>query len=452
MPGPAQGLDGVVGDLTHVGVVGGRAADPRGACRPGEWVRQPAASNSWRSAAAASGTSKLIMRWPKPCERVVGERDQLAASSCRDRPRPAPRWRRTSVGYRGVRSTEPCAQGSIRSAIESRCHRVQARARAGTSGSAWASSDIGRRLDVRRPRPPGRPAPGPHRRPPGRRVSLVSQREGFAELSEVRLHYVEAGEGPLVVLLHGFPGVLVQLARPDPGAGRGRLSRRRARHARLQPLLQAGAACRPTACDKLAGDIAELIAERGERSALLVGHDWGAAVAWMTAMYHPQSIERLAILNLPHPRRLLRALRDPRQLVRSWYMFFFQLPWLPERLSRIRNWEGLRRPLERDSHPGAFTAADIERYIEAWSQPGARHRDAQLLPGRLPPDAVDGRGADAADPGSDADHLRRGRPLPAPSAGRALPRRRTQPRAGGAPAGRSRTSSRTTRRTRSTGC
>jgi pimeloyl-ACP methyl ester carboxylesterase len=52
-------------------------------------------------------------------------------------------------------------------------------------------------------------------------------------------------------------------------------------------------------------------------------------------------------------------------------MFFFQLPWLPERLVRARNWEGLRRGLERDNHPGAFTAEDIARYIEAWSQPGA---------------------------------------------------------------------------------
>jgi pimeloyl-ACP methyl ester carboxylesterase len=91
----------------------------------------------------------------------------------------------------------------------------------------------------------------------------------------------------------------------------------------------------------------------------------------MTAMNHPEAIERLAILNLPHPRRFLQALRDPRQLARSWYMLFFQLPWLPERLAQVRRWEALRRGLENDARPGAFTGEDIDRYVEAWSQPGA---------------------------------------------------------------------------------
>jgi pimeloyl-ACP methyl ester carboxylesterase len=201
-------------------------------------------------------------------------------------------------------------------------------------------------------------------------VSRVSQREGFADLSEVRLHYVEAGEGPLVVLLHGFPEFWYSWREQIPALAAAGF-RVVAPDMRGYNLSSKPVGVPAYAADKLAGDIAELIAERGERSALLVGHDWGGAVAWMTAMYHPQSIERLAILNLPHPRRLLRAFRDPRQLVRSWYMFFFQLPGLPERLSRIRNWEALRRPLERDSHPDAFAPADMERYIEAWSQPGA---------------------------------------------------------------------------------
>jgi epoxide hydrolase 4 len=201
-------------------------------------------------------------------------------------------------------------------------------------------------------------------------VSLVSQREGFAELSEVRLHYVEAGEGPLVVLLHGFPEFWYSWRHQIPALAAAGF-RVVAPDMRGYNLSSKPVGVSAYAYDKLAGDIAELIAERGERSALLAGHDWGGAVAWMTAMYHPQSIERLAILNLPHPRRLLRAFRDPRQLVRSWYMFFFQLPRLPERLSQIGNWEMLRRPLERDSRPGAFTPADMERYMEAWSQPGA---------------------------------------------------------------------------------
>jgi pimeloyl-ACP methyl ester carboxylesterase len=69
---------------------------------------------------------------------------------------------------------------------------------------------------------------------------------------------------------------------------------------------------------------------------------------------------------------MLEALRRPgRQLGKSWYMFFFQLPWLPERAVRAGDWWGFRYGFERDARPGAFTPEDIERYREAWSQPGA---------------------------------------------------------------------------------
>jgi epoxide hydrolase 4 len=88
-------------------------------------------------------------------------------------------------------------------------------------------------------------------------------------------------------------------------------------------------------------------------------------------MNHPEVVERLAILNVPHPRRFLRAVRRPRQLAKSWYMFFFQLPWLPERAARARRWRFFRWALATAACPGAFTARDIDRYVEAWSQPGA---------------------------------------------------------------------------------
>jgi pimeloyl-ACP methyl ester carboxylesterase len=198
----------------------------------------------------------------------------------------------------------------------------------------------------------------------------MEQREGFADLAEVRLHYIEAGEGPLVVLLHGFPEFWYSWRAQIPAlAGAGfRVVAPDMRGYNLSSRPPGVSAYRG---DKLAADVRDLIFERGEQSALLVGHDWGGAVAWTAAMNHPDAIARLAVLNLPHLRRFLHSLRDPRQLVRSWYMFFFQLPGLPERLARARNWEGLRRGLERDNHPGAFTSEDIARYIEAWSQPGA---------------------------------------------------------------------------------
>lgn len=195
-------------------------------------------------------------------------------------------------------------------------------------------------------------------------------REGYASLSESRLHYVESGEGPLVVLLHGFPEFWF--------SWRFQLSTLAAAGFRVVAPDMRGynLSSRPTGVaaygvDRLAGDIRDLIRERGAESAFLVGHDWGAAVAWVTAMNHPEVVDRLAILNVPHPRRMLQGLRRPRQLKKSWYMFFFQLPWLPQRALRAGQWRPLRRGFEHDARPGAFTAADLDRYVEAWSQPGA---------------------------------------------------------------------------------
>jgi pimeloyl-ACP methyl ester carboxylesterase len=194
-------------------------------------------------------------------------------------------------------------------------------------------------------------------------------REGYADVGEVRLHYVEAGEGPLVVLLHGFPefwfGWRFQIGALAAAGFRVVAPDLRGYNLSSRPN---GVAAYDA--DRLAADVRGLIRERGAESALLAGHDWGAAVAYLTAMNHPEVVERLVILNVPHPRRLLHGLRTTRQLRKSWYFFFFQLPGLPERFVRDRHWWYFRHSL-RDARPGAFTPQDIERYVEAWSQPGA---------------------------------------------------------------------------------
>ena len=107
------------------------------------------------------------------------------------------------------------------------------------------------------------------------------------------------------------------------------------------------------------------------QSALLVGHDWGGTVAWTNAMNHPEVVDRLAILDADHPRRLQQRLRNPRQLLRTWYFFFFffALPGLPERVVRARRFRFFRCFL-RDARP-AYTPQEIDRYVDAWSQPAA---------------------------------------------------------------------------------
>ena len=112
-----------------------------------------------------------------------------------------------------------------------------------------------------------------------------------------------------------------------------------------------------------------LIGELGAGSARLVGHDWGGSIAWITAMNHPEVVHRLAILNAAHPRRLSEGLKHPNQLRKSWYFFFFATPGLPEEVVHLRDWHFFRHFLH-DANP-PYTQEELDRYVEAWSQPGA---------------------------------------------------------------------------------
>ena len=239
-------------------------------------------------------------------------------------------------------------------------------------------------------------------------------RHAYAELDGVRLHYVEAGEGPLIVLLHGFPEFWYSWRHQIPALADAGF-RVVAPDMRGYNLSSKPSGVAAYATSRLAGDVRDLIRERGETRAGLVGHDWGGAVAWATAARHPEVVQRLAVLNLPHPRRLLRGLLTARQLRKSWYMFAFQLPALPERMVQGGRWKFLRAGFEHDARPGAFTVSDIERYTQAWSQPGAmtaminyyraafRHPQLRIAPIQAPTLVIWGErdrylGAELADP------------------------------------------------------
>ena len=193
-------------------------------------------------------------------------------------------------------------------------------------------------------------------------------REGYAEVGDVTLHYVEAGEGPMIVLLHGFPefwyGWRLQIA-PLAAAG----FRVVALDTRGYNLSSKPEGFGAYGVDLLAEDIRGLIRALGADSARLVGHDWGGTIAWTTAMNHPEVVDRLAILNAAHPRRLSEGLHHPSQLRKSWYFFFFATPGLPEDVVHARDWHFFRHFLQ-DANP-AYTQEEMDRYIEAWSQPGA---------------------------------------------------------------------------------
>lgn len=193
----------------------------------------------------------------------------------------------------------------------------------------------------------------------------------WVKVNGVRLHYVEAGSGPLVVLLHGFPEFWYAWRRQIPALAAAGY-RVIAPDMRGYNLSSKPGGVNCYTIDKLTRDIAELIQSFGQgKAALVAGHDWGGVVAWHLPIFHPGCLERLAILNAPHPARFVEELRRWDQLRRSWYILFFQMPWLPELLLRWRGREALARLLSRDPvRAGAFSAEDISSYQEAFERPG----------------------------------------------------------------------------------
>jgi len=195
----------------------------------------------------------------------------------------------------------------------------------------------------------------------------------FIEANGIRIHTAQYGpvDGPLVLLLHGFPEYW------------------RAWIKQIEPLAEAGfrvvvpdqrgynLSDKPKGVEAyrigtLAADVVGLIDALGREKAMLAGHDWGAAVAWQTAIQYPQRLEKLAILNVPHPAVMMRTLQKSlRQILKSWYIFYFQIPFLPEWIMSRGNYAPMRRMMKASSGHDTFSEADLDHYVQAWSQPGA---------------------------------------------------------------------------------
>jgi epoxide hydrolase 4 len=150
-------------------------------------------------------------------------------------------------------------------------------------------------------------------------------------LPSLRMQALEAGpsSGPLVLLLHGFPELSESWREVLPVLGRAGF------RAVAPDLRGYGGTDRPKHgydLDTLAADIYQLARHlQPDQPVHVVGHDWGGVIAYHLAATHPEVVDRLAVINAPHPAVMARRLWRPAQLARSWYMFFFQIPWLPER-------------------------------------------------------------------------------------------------------------------------
>jgi pimeloyl-ACP methyl ester carboxylesterase len=186
----------------------------------------------------------------------------------------------------------------------------------------------------------------------------------------VRLNVAIDGpeDGPLVILLHGFPEFWFGWRKQIPALA--------ARGFRVVAPDQRGyndsdkpPRTKDYVLDELAKDAVGLIDAFGRKTASVVGHDWGGAAAWFAALRHPDRVDRLVAIDVPHPLVMRRYLfTRPQQVMKSWYMFFFQLPGLPERLIAQNDFAGFIGKMAR---PGTFTAAELEVYKEAWRKPGA---------------------------------------------------------------------------------
>lgn len=195
---------------------------------------------------------------------------------------------------------------------------------------------------------------------------------GFAQVGGVRIHYAKAGNGPnLVLLLHGFPEFwyswrhqLVDLS----ASGEYTVVAPDMRGANLSD--------KPEAVSeydlrKLVDDAVGLIHQLGFQKAAVVGHDWGGGVAWAMARFHPEAVSRVASLQTPPPDIWKKNL-SLKQLLASWYMFFFQIPRLPEFLLSAKDFEGMEKGLrDTTAVPGVIGDEDIAEYKKAWAQPGA---------------------------------------------------------------------------------
>ena len=208
----------------------------------------------------------------------------------------------------------------------------------------------------------------------GEMVELLQPdwRESLKLINGLSLHVVEAGEpgNPLLIFLHGFPEFW--------WAWRHQISAfAEAGYHVVAPdqrgynLSEAPQEVSAYTLDILTRDVINLADAYSADRFYLAGHDWGAVVAWWVAAVAPRRLERVVVMDGPHPDTLARqALRHPTQALRSSYVAFFQLPWLPEATLSSFAFAGLRTMMQSTAKPDTFEPNALDRYVDAWSHPG----------------------------------------------------------------------------------
>lgn len=202
---------------------------------------------------------------------------------------------------------------------------------------------------------------------PGSGISI-----NWIEANGLKFEVAEAGKGDrLALCLHGFPELHYSWRHQMP------LLAQLGYRVWAPNMRGYGGTTRPPRkqdyrLETLAADVAALIDASGAKDVTLLGHDWGAIIAWYFAIRQLRPLSRLVIMNVPHPMCARRELKKWRQLRKSWYMFFFQIPGLPERMLGRDNAAPIAR-IFRDSavNKDRFTREEAEPYRAAAARPGA---------------------------------------------------------------------------------
>lgn len=193
----------------------------------------------------------------------------------------------------------------------------------------------------------------------------------YITTNQVRLHYVTQGEGPLMLMLHGFPEFWYSWQHQIPVFAQDykvvALDMRGYNDSEKPPDVSA------YRMPELIMDVQGVIQGLGYDQCVLVAHDWGGAIAWQFAYAHPEMLQKLIIMNLPHPAKFQEALRSNlQQMMRSWYIGFFQVPMLPELMFQANDYRAIASMFsERATNKNAFSPVDLEAYKNAAAKRGA---------------------------------------------------------------------------------
>ena len=186
----------------------------------------------------------------------------------------------------------------------------------------------------------------------------------------IKLHYVTQGEGALMLFLHGFPEFWYSWRHQIPEFAKDyKVVALDLRGYNDSDKPQAQSAY---VMSKFVEDVKGVIEGLGYERCILVGHDWGGAIAWSFAYAYPELVSRLIVMNIPHPAKFATGLRTPQQMLKSWYIAFFQIPFLPEFLIQLDDYRLIEQAFRgMVINQSAFTDQDIEAYKNAFAKRGA---------------------------------------------------------------------------------